>query len=130
MKSPRILVIGSLNQDLVMRLPRRPARGETIRGRDFGMFPGGKGNNQAIAAARAGGNVAMLGRVGSDPFGDLLLQTLAGAGVDATLVARDAAAGTGVAMIYVGEDGDNIIAIDARPTACSHRPTSTRPASQ
>jgi len=114
MKSERIIVVGGLNQDLVMRLPRRPSQGETIRGQSFGIFPGGKGNNQAIAAARAGGTVSLLGRVGNDAFGDMLLQTLQSDHVDASLIIKDAHQGTGVAMIFLSEDGDNIIGIDPR----------------
>ena len=63
-----VVVIGSLSQDMVVKAPRLPARGETIRGTEFGMFVGGKGNNQALAAARAGSRVAMVGRVGNDQF--------------------------------------------------------------
>ena len=78
-----ILVVGSLNMDLVVRSPRHPLPGETLLGGDFHTFPGGKGANQAVAAARVGGIVAMIGRVGGDDFGTALLQNLAANGVDA-----------------------------------------------
>ncbi|HNO85993.1 MAG TPA: PfkB family carbohydrate kinase, partial [Anaerolineales bacterium] len=71
-----VLVIGSLNADLVVRAPRFPQPGETISGDDLHTIPGGKGANQAVAAARQGGRVAMLGRVGKDNFGDFLLENL------------------------------------------------------
>jgi ribokinase len=109
--SGTVVVIGSLSQDLVVKAPRRPARGETIRGTDFGMFVGGKGNNQALAAARAGASVAMVGRVGDDAFGTTIIDTLKKTGVDAQRVLRDPEAGSGIAMIIVGDDGDNCIVI-------------------
>ncbi|HLA08173.1 MAG TPA: PfkB family carbohydrate kinase, partial [Anaerolineales bacterium] len=71
-----ILVVGSLNADLVVRAPRFPQPGETISGDDLQVIPGGKGANQAVAAARLGANVSMLGRVGNDGFGDFLLDNL------------------------------------------------------
>lgn len=111
---PRIAVVGSLNMDMVVRAPRRPAKGETLLGTDFGLFIGGKGNNQAIAAARAGGQVTMIGRVGADPFGDALLAALAREGIDARHVLRDAAHGTGVALIVVDAEGDNSIIVVPR----------------
>ncbi|HEY9775943.1 MAG TPA: ribokinase [Planktothrix sp.] len=107
----RVVVIGSLSQDLVVKAPRLPARGETIRGTDFGMFVGGKGNNQALAAARAGASVAMVGRVGHDQFGNTIIDTLVKSGVDASHVHRDEKAGSGIAIILVGGDGDNSIVI-------------------
>jgi ribokinase len=109
--SGKVVVIGSLSQDLVVKAPRRPARGETIRGTDFGMFVGGKGNNQALAAARAGASVSMVGRVGSDQFGETIISTLLATGVDAAHVMRDPEAGSGIAIIIVGGDGDNCIVI-------------------
>ncbi len=108
---PRIAVVGSLNMDMVVRAPRRPAKGETLLGTEFGLFIGGKGNNQAIAAARAGGQVTMIGRVGADPFGDALLASLAREGIDARYVLRDTAHGTGVALIVVDAEGDNSIIV-------------------
>ncbi len=108
---PSIAVVGSLNMDMVVRAPRRPAKGETLLGTSFGLFIGGKGNNQAIAAARAGGQVTMVGRVGADPFGDALLAMLAREGIDARYVLRDSVHGTGVALIVVDAEGDNSIIV-------------------
>lgn len=107
----RVVVIGSLSQDLVVKAPRRPGRGETIRGTNFGMFVGGKGNNQALAAARAGASVDMVGRVGDDAFGTTIIDSLKATGVNADLVLRDPEVGSGIAMIIVGDDGDNCIVI-------------------
>ncbi|MFO0553651.1 MAG: ribokinase [Polyangiaceae bacterium] len=106
-----VLVIGSLNCDLVMRGPRRPRKGETVMGTAFDVFVGGKGNNQAIAAARAGARVSMIGRVGTDGFGDTLLAMLRETGVDTAGVSRDPEVSTGVADIFVDEQGDNSICV-------------------
>jgi len=106
-----VVVVGSLSQDLVVKSPRLPVRGETIRGTDFGMFVGGKGNNQALAAARAGASVSMVGRVGDDAFGTTIIDTLVRTGVDAQRVIRDPEVGSGIAIIIVGGDGDNSIVI-------------------
>ena len=105
-----ILVVGSLNMDLVVRVPRFPAPGETISGEDLALIPGGKGANQAVAAARLGANVSMLGRVGSDVFGQSLLENLAQNHVDVSRVQRDAAA-TGTATIIVDAHGQNSIVL-------------------
>jgi ribokinase len=110
-RPPRIVVVGSLNMDLVTRAARRPQRGETLTGESFGMFVGGKGLNQAIAAARQGAGVRMVGRVGADDFGRRLRQTLAAVGVDVQYVAEDGAAGTGVATITLDAEGDNSIIV-------------------
>jgi len=105
-----IVVLGSLMMDLVVRAPRLPVRGETLFGHDFAMFVGGKGGNQAIAAARLGASpVTMIGRVGADPFGDRVIETLESDGVDCRFLARDAEAGTGVALPMVFDDGGNSI---------------------
>ncbi|NPV55102.1 MAG: ribokinase [Anaerolineae bacterium] len=108
-----ILVIGSLNMDLVVRAARMPARGETLPGTDFHTIPGGKGANQAAAAARLGGQVAMLGCVGADAFGEQLVANLASFGVDTSLVRRAAGASSGVAVILVDAAGDNRILVVA-----------------
>ncbi len=104
-----VVVVGSLNLDLVVQVARRPLKGETLRGTGFGTFVGGKGNNQALAAARAGAQVNMVGRVGQDGFGDTLLATLAKNQVGATYVLRDSEVGTGIATIIVDAEGDNSI---------------------
>ncbi len=106
-----IIVVGSLNMDLVVRSARHPLPGETLLGSDFHTFPGGKGANQAVAAARVGGIVAMVGRVGSDDFGVALLQNLAANGVDTVHVRRDEEAATGVALITVAANGQNTIVV-------------------
>lgn len=106
-----IVVVGSINMDLVVRAPRHPAPGETILGTDFQTFPGGKGANQAVAAARLGGKVMMVGRVGTDPFGDVLLANLNKDGVDTRYVYRTEATASGVALITVSESGQNNIVV-------------------
>jgi ribokinase len=107
---PDILVIGSLNADLVVRTPHFPQPGETISGDDLKIFPGGKGANQAVAAARLGGSVSMLGRVGKDNFGDFLLENLKSNKVDGQFIQRDDAS-TGTAMIVVDSNGQNSIVL-------------------
>ena len=105
-----ILVVGSLNADLVVRAPRFPQPGETISGEDLQVIPGGKGANQAVAAARLGMHVSMLGRVGRDNFGDFLLDNLQSNHVNAQLVQRDEAS-TGTATILVDGNGQNSIVL-------------------
>lgn len=107
----RIVVLGSLNMDLVLTVQDLPRPGETVLGRQLGRYPGGKGANQAVAAARLGGEVAMVGRVGGDSFGQDLVRNLSANGVDAAGVELDEAATTGAALIYVAADGQNMIAV-------------------
>lgn len=106
-----IVVVGSLNMDLVARSPRLPNPGETLLGSDFRTFPGGKGANQAVAAARVGGIVSMIGRVGVDDFGAALLGNLAANGVNAANVRRDPDYPSGVALITVSDEGQNTIIV-------------------
>jgi ribokinase len=106
-----IVVVGSLNMDLIMRMSRAPIGGETVPGLDFSMLPGGKGANQAVACARMGANVIMVGRVGIDPNGDALKAGLAADGVDAREVKGLASMHTGVASIWVEDDGQNRIVL-------------------
>lgn len=106
-----IVVVGSLNMDLVVRTPRHPQVGETIIGSDFGTYPGGKGANQAVAAARLGGAVKMVGRVGQDDFGQALLRNVSDNGVDTAFVLRDPGSATGVALITVDDAGQNSIVV-------------------
>lgn len=108
---PRIVVVGSLNMDLVVRTARLPRPGETVAGRDFLQVPGGKGANQAVAAARLGADVAMIGRVGDDAFGRQLVGSLARDGVDTGAVAATAGISSGLAIIGVEESGQNAITI-------------------
>ncbi len=106
-----IVVLGSLNVDFVARVPVLPGPGETVLGGDLGTFAGGKGANQAVAAARLGGRVAMVGCVGADAHGDLLVRRLELDGVDAGGVRRDPDAPTGAALIMVAAGGENVIAV-------------------
>ncbi len=106
-----VTVVGSLNMDLVARAPRIPQPGETIIGGDFHTVPGGKGANQAVAAARLGAQVSMVGRVGRDAFAGPLLDNLAAAGVGHTFVTQDPEAATGVALIVVDDTGQNSIVV-------------------
>jgi ribokinase len=109
----RIAVVGSLNMDLVARSPRIPRPGETIIGGEYRHVPGGKGANQAVAAARLGAEVAMVGRLGRDAFGDQLRSNLATGGVDTSFVLQDAGIATGVALIVVDDAGQNSIVVAA-----------------
>jgi ribokinase len=108
---PDILVIGSMNADLVARAPRFPRPGETISGEDLQIIPGGKGANQAVAAARQGVSVAMVGRVGNDSFGPVLIDNLKQNNVDAVHVQLDSRSATGTAIIVVDTDGQNSIVL-------------------
>lgn len=105
-----IVVVGSLNMDLVAVAPRIPVAGETITGSNFFTAPGGKGANQAYAAAKLGGATAMLGHVGEDDFGRAMRGNLASVGCDVTGV-RPVAGPSGVALIFVAENGANCIVI-------------------
>ncbi|MBI1815103.1 MAG: ribokinase [Deltaproteobacteria bacterium] len=107
----QILVIGSLNVDLVTRVPRLPAPGETVIGGTFHTAAGGKGANQAVASARMGAPVAMIGRVGDDMFGAMARAELTRAGVDITHVRTDADAATGTGQIVIDAAGQNSIAV-------------------
>lgn len=109
-----VCVVGSLMFDIVMRVPRRPARGETMLATDAGLFLGGKGFNQAIGARRLGAAVCMVGRVGDDPFGTRFLSVLAAEGVDTEHVSADPEFGTGIATPLIEADGSNSIVISLR----------------
>ncbi len=108
---PDILVVGSLNADLVVRAPRFPQPGETISGGDLQIIPGGKGANQAVAAARQGTSVSMLGRVGNDSFGPELINNLKQNHVDTSHVQIDSQSATGTAIIVVDPNGQNSIVL-------------------
>lgn len=111
MRAKSIAVIGSSNTDLIIRVPRIPRPGETLLGGEFLSAAGGKGANQAVGAARAGGKVAFIARVGSDAFGDQAIAGLRRDGVDVSCVFRDKLAASGVALIFVAPDGENSIAV-------------------
>src|ERR1051325_958794 len=106
-----ILVVGSLNADLVVQAPRFPQPGETISGNDLQIIPGGKGANQAVAAARQGAAVSMVGRVGGDSFGPELINNLKRNNVDASGVQVDTVSSTGTAIIVVDSNGQNSIVL-------------------
>ncbi len=108
-----IVVIGSMNTDLVIKTTRLPAPGETLHGEDLQTIPGGKGANQAAAAARLGSRVAMVGRVGADQFGPHLVDNLAHQGVNTGHIRVDPGTCTGVALIMVDEQGENSILLSA-----------------
>ena len=107
----KILVIGSLNMDMVIPVKELPQKGETILGGSPDYIPGGKGANQACAAGKLGGSVTMLGKVGQDGMGRALKENLAAAGVDVSHVEETPDAPTGMAVIYVSESGSNSIVV-------------------
>jgi len=107
----KIVVVGSSNTDMVLQLDRIPRPGETVLGGRFSMSPGGKGANQAMAAARAGGSVTLLARVGNDVFGRQSVQRFREAGIDVRHVVQDDEAPSGVALIFVAADGENSIGV-------------------
>jgi len=108
---PQIVVVGSSNMDLVVKSPRIPVPGETILGGDFLMVPGGKGANQAVAAAKLGARVFFVARLGNDLFGRKSLENFRLEGVDTTYVALTSDAPSGVALITVDEAGNNAIVV-------------------
>ncbi|MGW5327294.1 ribokinase [Streptomyces sp. NPDC004014] len=105
-----IAVLGSTNMDLVTYVPKAPQRGETVTGREFRTIPGGKGANQAIAAARAGATVSMIGAVGNDAFGVRLRETLEHSGADTDFL-RTVEGPSGTAHIVVDDEGGNSIVV-------------------
>ncbi|PWU49640.1 ribokinase [Micromonospora globispora] len=110
MPQTRVVVVGSANMDLIGMAPALPRPGETVLGSDFVMLPGGKGANQAIAAARAGASCAFLGAIGSDAFGVTLKARITAAGVD-TGQLRVVYGASGVALVMVNADGENAILV-------------------
>lgn len=110
---PRIAVVGSANMDLVVQCESLPRPGETVSGKDFATFPGGKGANQAVAAGRLGGEVFFVGCVGRDAHGEELTESLVAAGVGVEFLKRTNVAPTGTALITVDAAGENTIVIDA-----------------
>jgi ribokinase len=124
-----IVVIGSSNTDMVIRLLRIPRPGETLLGGEFLSAAGGKGANQAVAAARAGGRVRLIARVGKDALGSQAIAGLRREGIDTRCVFRDASAPSGVALIFVAHDGENSIAVASGANA-RLAPTDLRKAAQ
>ena len=107
--TPRIAVVGSINLDLVAHSERLPRPGETVTGATFARYPGGKGANQAVACARLGADVTMIGAVGADPLAEEALAGLREARVTLDVVASDAA--TGIAVILVDAEGETEIVV-------------------
>lgn len=113
MSGPLVCVVGSLNQDTGLRVAALPKPGETVLASSRTTAPGGKGANQAVAAAALGGTVAMVGAVGTDAAGDQSLAALASRGVDSSAVRRVSTAATGSAVVVVDDSGENHIVVDA-----------------
>src|SRR4051794_4911666 len=105
---PQLLVLGSSNTDMTVRLPRLPAPGETCLGGEFLRGPGGKGANQAVAAARAGADVVFVAAVGDDAFGLDALDRYRRERIDVSHVRTLAGTASGVALIFVADDGENM----------------------
>jgi ribokinase len=107
----RVVVVGSSNVDLVMKLPRLPKVGETVTDGVFAQVFGGKGANQAVGAARAGGDVAFVGCVGDDAYGGQVIESLRAGGIDTRFVFAEEGIATGTALIMVGGEGQNCISV-------------------
>ena len=107
----KIVVIGSSNTDMVVKAPKIPVPGETILGGEFFMNPGGKGANQAVAAARLGGDVVFVGKIGNDMFGKQALESLSKENINVKYVLTDPKKASGVALITVDEKGENSIVV-------------------
>jgi ribokinase len=114
----KITVVGSYNTDLIIRVSRLPRPGETVFGGSFSKSPGGKGANQAVAAARAGAEVCFIGCVGQDPFGDEALQQLRQNYINIDYVKRDDRVHTGAAYIIVNDAGENCIVVAGGANTC------------
>jgi len=108
-----IVVVGSSNTDMVIQVPRLPLPGETVLGGRYSVSAGGKGANQAVAAARAGGHVSFISKVGNDDLGERALEGFRNEGIDTSHIKQDPDAPTGVAMIYVNDRAENCIAVAA-----------------
>lgn len=115
---PRVVVVGSINLDLVVRVARLPQPGETVGGGSFARVPGGKGANQAVACARLGADVTIIGAVGRDPFAGEALAGLREAGV--TLEVEESGEPTGVAVIQVDDEGETTISVASGANATVH----------
>ena len=110
-KRPNIVVVGSLHMDLTIKTKTLPSLGETVLGDEFKMSPGGKGANQAVAAAKLGGNVTLIGRVGSEAFGTDLMRNAGQYRINTKFIVQDKETQTGLALIMVDQNGNNIIAV-------------------
>jgi ribokinase len=110
-KAGSVVVVGSSNTDMIIRVVRVPRPGETLLGGEFSTAAGGKGANQAVAAARAGGRVAFVARLGWDKLGDEAMEGFRAEGMELSHVVRDGSHPSGVALIFVGSDGENSIGV-------------------
>jgi len=111
MENPHIVVVGSSNTDMIIKMDRMPRPGETILGGEFFTAAGGKGANQAVGAARAGGRVTFIARVGNDAFGGQAIAGFSRDDIEVKYIVRDPASPSGVALIFVGNNGENSIAV-------------------
>jgi ribokinase len=111
MEKPKIVVVGSSNTDMVVKVPHIPAPGETILGTDFMTIPGGKGGNQAVAAARAGAAVTFIACVSDDTFGKQAIENYRKEGIDTSCIKVQPGIYSGVALINVADDGENSISV-------------------
>lgn len=111
MKNPKIVVVGSSNTDMVVKVPRIPVRGETIIGDKFMTISGGKGANQAVAAARAGADVTFIACVGDDQYGQQAIENYKREGINTSYIKIEKGVHSGIALITVSEDGENSIAV-------------------
>ena len=117
MANRKIVVVGSSNTDMIIKAPRIPKLGETVLGGHFSMAAGGKGANQAVAAARAGGEVVFIARVGNDFFGERAVKSFNADRIDSSLITKDKEMPSGIALVFVGEEGQNSIAVAAGANA-------------
>lgn len=118
MKSPKIVVVGSLNMDLVVQAQRAPLSGETVMGEEIHFIPGGKGANQAVGLARLGAKTQMIGAVGRDAFGEELRRALQSEGVDCSAIKITNSGATGVASILLAEGDNRIVVIPGANASC------------
>ena len=118
MNHPKIVVVGSANVDLVIRSERIPEKGETIFGDSYDIFTGGKGFNQATAAARLGADVTFIGKIGDDSFGQMLRDAMSSENINTHHVTTDKDVGTGIANILVDPNGENSIIVIPRANMC------------
>ena len=110
----KILVVGSLNMDVLVKSDAKPTRGESIIGSHFGLYPGGKGANQAVQAARLGAEVLMFGRVGNDIFGEKIIDSIQQSNVIIDYIRKDPEEGTGMGCVFSDASGDNWIVVIPR----------------
>ncbi len=120
MSDSKIVVVGSSNTDMIIQLGKIPVPGETVLGGKFSIAAGGKGANQAVAAARAGGNITFIACVGDDMFGNQAVEGFIGDGINVEYIKRVENAASGVALIFVGKGGENSIAVASGANANLH----------